>query len=303
MWYYLIYSFNRLVALLPLPVLYFFSDWLLFPLVYGVGRYRRDVVRRNLTASFPDKTDAEITQIERRFYHHFCDYAVETVKQFHFSKKEMQQHLQVTGLDIVHRLHDEGRSCLMLLGHYGNWEWVSSLGPYLGDHFIKGQVYRPLKNKAFDRLFLSLRSRFGVTNIAKKDLLRVVMECKRDGQQFFVGTIADQRPPRANIHYYTTFMNQDTPVLTGTERIAQKTDAAVVYLDMKKVKRGYYECRFKMLTEFPKETGEFEITEKYMREMEQTILRDPALYLWTHKRWKYTRPQTEIDADNRSHTT
>ena len=302
MWYYVIYGFNRLIALLPLRILYFFSDFLLFPLVYHVARYRRKVVRRNLTASFPGKESLEIKKIEVQFYHHFCDYAVESVKLLHFSAKEMGKHLWFNGLDIVQRLYDEGRSCFMLLGHYGSWEWVSSLGIYPDKGITVGLVYRPLKNKAFDKLFFTLRSRFRVEGISNKNLLRWVAVSKRNGRQFLIGTLADQTPTRRNIHYYTTFLNQDTPVFTGTERIAKKTNTAVLYLDVEKIKRGRYECRFKMLSEFPNETAEFEITEQYMRELERTILRDPGLYLWSHKRWKFSRTQAEIDANNGHHT-
>lgn len=290
MLYYFVYAVNKVIALLPLRVLYFFSD-MLFPLVYYVVRYRHKVVHRNLKASFPEYTPVQIKGLEKEFYHHFCDYMVETIKLFHFSDKEMKAHLRFEGLDLVQRLYDEGRSVLMLLGHFGNWEWVSSLGMHIPLGYAGGQIYRPLKNKTFDRLFLTLRSRFGVRSIAKVDTLRAIMEYKREGQLFFIGVMADQTPSEANIHYRTLFLHQDTPVLSGVERIAKKVDTPVLYLDVCKVKRGYYVCTFKLLSEHPKETSEFEITEKYMREMEKTILRQPAYWLWTHKRWKYSRTQ------------
>ena len=287
MLYYLVYSINRLIAILPLSFLYFLSDILFFPLYYVI-RYRRKIVRRNLLASFPERSLLEIKKIEKQFYHYFCDYAVETIKLFHFSDKEMKKHLRFEGLDMLRKLYDENISCLMLLGHYGNWEWVSSLGIHVPKGYAGGQIYRPLKNSVYDRLFLTLRSRFGVRNIAKKDTLRAIMEYQKIHQLFFIGVMADQTPSEANIHYRTLFLNQDTPVLSGVERIAKKVNAVVLYLDVIREKRGYYVCSLKLLTKTPRDTAEFEITEKYMREMEKTILRQPTYWLWTHKRWKYS---------------
>ena len=291
MGYYLLYGICRTIAALPLRVLFVFADIVLYPMIYHVAGYRKKVVRRNLAASFPDKTPAEQKAIERGFYHHFCDYMVESLKMLHYSKKEMKKHMIFNNLELVHELYGKGRSCFMLVGHYGNWEWIASLAIQRPDGLHFGELYRPLKNKTFDRFFLNLRSRFGFVGIPKNEVLREVIGFKRDGQPFLIGTLADQTPSEANIHYYTTFLNQDTPVLTGTERMAKKVNAAVVYLDVVKVRRGYYECRFEMIAEHPNDTAEFEITERYMRKMEQTILRDPAPYLWTHKRWKHSRYQ------------
>ena len=187
----------------------------------------------------------------------------------------------------------DGNSCLMFLGHYCNWEWV----PAITRHFLEGeqlgQIYRPLKNKPVNDIFLRIRSRFGSFGISKDNTLREIIHRKQSGEKLLIGFMADQTPSVANIHYWTQFLNQETPVYTGVERIAKKMGFSVVYLDIKKVRRGYYECIVKPITDKPKEEEAFAITEKYFRELEKTILREPSYWLWTHKRWKFTRKQVK----------
>lgn len=279
-------------ALLPLSVLYILSDILYF-WVYIIVRYRKRVVRLNLLHSFPDKTDRERLIIEKRFYHHLCDYFVETLKMLHISDDEMKKRMQFENVELVRDLMKDGNSGLMFLGHYGNWEWVTSLNLHFNDSITLGQIYRPLKNLAFDDLFLKIRSRFRSIGIPKNDTLRAIVRMKRDQKQMLIGFMSDQTPSIANIHYWTEFLNQDTPVFTGVERIAKQTGFAVTYLDIQKVKRGYYKGTVKLISSTPSQDPEFSITEKYIREMEKTILRDPAYWLWTHKRWKRSRQEVE----------
>lgn len=279
-------------ALLPLRVLYILSDILYF-WVYIIVRYRKRVVRLNLLHSFPDKKDRERLIIEKRFYHHLCDYFVETLKMLHISDDEMKKRMQFENVELVRDLMKDGNSGLMFLGHYGNWEWVTSLNLHFNDSITLGQIYRPLKNLAFDDLFLKIRSRFRSIGIPKNDTLRAIVRMKRDQKQMLIGFMSDQTPSIANIHYWTEFLNQDTPVFTGVERIAKQTGFAVTYLDILKVKRGYYKGTVKLISNTPSQDPEFSITEKYIREMEKTILRDPAYWLWTHKRWKRSRQEVE----------
>jgi KDO2-lipid IV(A) lauroyltransferase len=188
---------------------------------------------------------------------------------------------------------DEGHHCvIMMMGHYGNWEWFSSAGSFFRDANIY-QVYRPLKNNTFDRLFLRLRSRFGARCIPKNDTLREIIRLKREDERAGVVLIADQTPSRNNLHYWTTFLNRDTPMLTGAERIARKLDIPVVFIDVRKPARGFYTVEFKLITDSPRLTPENWITEQYARLMENCILRNPAYWLWTHKRWKYNRENDE----------
>ncbi len=286
--YYIIYFILYIHALLPFKVLYILSDILYF-WVYKIVGYRLKVVRENLKSSFPDKNEHELKKIERQFYRHFCDYFVETIKLLHVSDKEIQERFVFNNMEIVHDLMSKGKSGIMYLGHYGNWEWVPSINLLFNDGSLLGQIYRPLKNKVFDEIFLKIRSRFGSVGIPKNDTLRAIINYKRQGEKILIGFMSDQSPSPGNIHYWTNFLNHETGVYTGVERIAKKTDFFVTYLDIIKEGRGRYTAHVKLITDNPKVEPEFTITEKYIREMEKTILREPAYWLWTHKRWKHKK--------------
>lgn len=291
--YYILYFWIYIHALLPFRALYILSDILYF-FVYKVIGYRLKVVRRNLEASFPDKSYQERREMERRFYHHFCDYFVETIKLLHISDEAIKKRMVFENMELVNDLTKGGNSVLMFLGHYCNWEWIPSITMcFEGERKLFGEIYRPLKNRAVDRVFLKIRSRFGSLAIAKNDTLRTIINLRNEKKQIVIGFMADQTPSLQNIHYWTPFLNQDTPVFTGVERIAKQTGFAVAYLDMQKVKRGHYKATAKLITDRPKEEPEHHITETYIRWMEKTILRDPAYWLWTHKRWKRTREEVE----------
>lgn len=284
--YALLYTWTYLHALLPFRLLYALSDCM-YIFVYHIARYRRKVVQTNLANSFPDKSQKELKGIEKEFYHHLCDYYIETIKLLHVTNKEIQDRIVFKNTEMIEELMKDGNSCMLYLGHYGNWEWVPSITLMFPENIQLAQIYRPLKNKAFDDLFLKIRSRFGSRSIKKDDTLRSIIRMKRDGKQTLIGFISDQSPSVRNIHYWTEFLNQDTAVFTGVERIAKQTGFAVAYLDVKQVGRGRYECECKLISDNPKEEPEFAITERYVREMEKSILRDPAYWLWSHKRWKH----------------
>ena len=288
--YAFLYSWVKVHALLPMRALYVLSD-ILYVLIYKIAGYRVKVVRRNITASFPDKSKAEWRQLERRFYHHFADYIVETIKLAHISLDEIQQRAYLKNPELVDQLMEKGHTCFILtMGHYGNWEWFSGSTTRFEDSRIY-QIYRPLNNKAFDKLFADLRTQFGSFGIKKNDTIRDIIKLKQDKTKSVVIFLADQTPSKANLHYWTEFLHQDTAILTGPERIARKLNLPVIFLDTQKVKRGYYTVDMKLITENPKETLENYITERYARLLEKMILRDPAYWLWTHKRWKHKHEQ------------
>lgn len=269
-------------------VLYILSDILFFFIYYIVG-YRKKIVKKNLNLSFPYKTEKERLTIEKQFYHHFCDYFVETIKLFHISDQEIASRMIFKNIELVNQYAKQGKSVIMYLGHYGNWEWVTSITLPLDKEVKAAQIYRPLKNKVFNDLFLNLRKRFHSVGISKNNTLRSIIKLRQKNQKVIVGFMSDQTPSIHNIHYWTLFLNQDTPVFTGVERIAQKLDYPVVYLDISKIARGRYVGEIKLISDNPRQEKEFAITEKYIREMEKTILRNPAYWLWTHKRWKHNK--------------
>lgn len=289
--YFIIYGIFYTFSLLPLRVLYILSDGMYF-VIYRLLRYRRRVVRENLERSFPEKDAKEITKIEQQFYHWFCDYLGETFKMLSISSEEMSRRMVFKGTDEINRLLSEGVSCGVFLGHYCNWEWVSTLPLALKNGYINAELYHPLENVAFNDLFLKLRQRFGSVCIPMQEALRQLLKYRNEGQPIIIGYIADQKPHWRNMHLWMDFLNhKDTPILTGSERLVKRMRQAFFYADMKRVKRGYYECEFKLMERDTKDIPDFQITERYMKELEKTINRDPAFWLWSHDRWARTREE------------
>jgi len=281
----------KLHAMLPMPVLYLLADILYF-IIYKIAGYRLKVVRENLKNSFPEKTAKELREMEKKFYHHFSDYFVETIKLAHISREELNRRARVNNPEIINPLVAKGHTCfIMLMGHYGNWEWSTGMTEWFGQVKIY-HLYRPLTNKVIDRLLIYLRSRFYNVGIKKHETVREMLRIKQSKERSIVLFIADQTPSKANLHYWTTFLNRESAILTGAERIATKLDIPVIFMDVRKVKRGYYTFEFELITDNPRQMPEFWITEEYARRMERSILREPAYWLWTHRRWKHKRVET-----------
>lgn len=277
----------RLLSSLPLSLLYVIST-LCFPFVYHIFRYRRKVVRGNIDRSFPELSEKRRRLIELRFYMFFCDYVVETIKLLTIGRKEMMHRMKVEGMDKVEQSLREKDFVFVYLGHYCNWEWISSLPLWRSSEDVHcAQLYRPLKSKWADQLFMEMRTRFGAENISKYDAFRRILSLKKEGRRTVIGFISDQTPTPQNIHDWVEFLHQDTPVVTGTERIARKVDAAIYFADVRRTKRGHYRLRLRPMTENPRELPEYGLTELYMKELESMIRRQPSFWLWTHKRWKY----------------
>ena len=290
--YYPLWALWYSLSLLPLRVHYAFSSVFYF-LVAHVFRYRRKVIMKNLRNAFPDKTEHEREQIANGFYHFFSDFIAETLKYGTMRRESIMRHMVVKNIEEVNRILESGQSVALFLGHYGNWEWVTSLCLWIinRDDIAMGQVYHPLENEAMDRVFLNVRNRMGSQCIAMRETLRWILNVKSKGWTSIVGYIADQVPTWENIHHWTTFMHQETPVFTGMERIARSQNQAVVYIDVKCVKRGYYELDMQVVTRDPKSLPENEITNECFRRLEATIERAPQYWLWSHNRWKRTREE------------
>lgn len=281
------------LSLLPLWVHYLLSD-VLYLVVAHVLRYRHRVISKNLANAYPDKSEQERKRLERLFYRHFCDVLAETVKSATIGRKNMMRRMTFEGIDQVAEILNSGQSIALLLGHYGNWEWVTSLAlwlPPLQHEVALGQIYHPLENTVFDRVVLGVRNRMGPECVSTRDTLRWVLGNERDGKATMLGYINDQVPTWHNIHHWLTFLNQETPVFTGIERIARSRNQAVVYLDVRRVKRGRYACKLQVVTRDPRSMGEYELTDTYFGLMEQTINRAPQYWLWSHNRWKRTREE------------
>ena len=271
--------------------IHYVNSYFLYLLVYRLMQYRKKVVRKNLKESFPEKDEAELRRIEQGFYHFFCDYLVESVKLMTISKKNMMKRMKFKGTEQLEEAIRDGQSCAIYLGHLCNWEWVTSLPLWITPEAHCGQIYHPIENKAIDKLFLRLRQRLGAECIPMQDTLRKVVEYRRKNTPVVIGFISDQKPHWVNIHHWVDFLHHDTPVLTGTERIVRKMNYAVFFLDIRRVKRGYYEAEIKLMTREPQKMKDYEITDIYFKMLEESIRQSPDMWLWSHNRWSRTREE------------
>lgn len=287
---FLLYPIIWLLSLLPLGLLYFFSDliWTVM-MAFPRLRYRHTTVSMNMRTAFPEKSERELNALERKFYHRFLDVLFESVKSASMPAWWMRRHMRFKGTEFISRELENGNSLVMYLGHMGNWEWISSFPLNINTTGKCCQVYHPLENGTMDLVMLKLRNRYGAESLAIKHVLRTLLGYRKAGIPFIVGMIADQSPLWWDIHYWTDFLNHDTPVLTGAGQLAVKMDLRPVYAHVSRLRRGRYEVEFIPMFEPGVQAGEFEITEKYMRLLEANILESPELWLWTHKRWKRTR--------------
>lgn len=286
------------LAWLPLSALHGLST-VTAVVLHRVVRYRRRVVRANLEAAFPDKSPAERRDIERRFYHNFTDNFVETLKLLHISDDEMARRMEFVDTDIIDTLMDQGRSIVVYFGHFFNWEWAPSISLHTrhkpSDKVAFAQIYRPLRSEAFDGLMLGIRSRFGSESIDKKVALRRLLQYRREGRLSITGFMSDQHPSHGDPGLITTFMEQPTAIITGTETLARRLGMALIYWDMERLGRGRYRVTTRLIADDAASLPEGEATRRYAQMLETTIRRDPSIWLWSHKRWKrkVTLPDNE----------
>lgn len=289
--YYPLFALLYPFSLLPLRIHYFLSDTVIYPLVYYVFKYRVGLVRRQLADSFPEKDKKELLDIEKRFFHFFSDYLVETIKLMTMSRKELLRRVEWVGTERMQEEIDalDHRIGFICVGHFGNWEWLSSLGLYMKDDFHFEQVYHPLRNKAVDELFLRMRKRGGGNCISMKDTFRYLLSQFRGGRKMIVGMIADQSPKWEAMHQWCDFLQHKTSFFIGTETISKKLGrSSLYYLNFSRPRRGYYRAELKLITHTPEQYPNYELTTLYASMLEQDIRQNPHLWLWTHNRWKRT---------------
>lgn len=281
----------RILSLLPLPILYFLADALLYPLMYYVVRYRRAIVAKNLRLSFPEKTDQQCLFLERQFYRRFASTIMEIIYGYRISDEEMRQRFVFENIELVEELAHRHKGVFFMLGHLGNWEWIADIGKRYSDTSIKEyNVYRQLKNSSADKAMLALRNKRGGGGcIEKKQLLRQLVAMRHADYPITIGLISDQKPSPRNAHVWTTFLHQETSFLDGGEVLARKFGYAVAYVHVESPKRGYYRARFELITDDPAATLPGDITLTYARLLEENIIQSPALWLWTHNRWKWSK--------------
>lgn len=279
------------VACLPLGVLYGASDLASF-LLRRVVKYRRRVVRGNLSRAFPEASEKELRGWEKRFYRQLCDTFIETLKLLHISDREVDRRVEVVGAELVDQAVEGGHSVVLFLGHYGNWEWVTAITRHFKSDAVMSQIYHPLSSEVMDRVMLKVRSRFGNESIPMKRTMRRLLEIEHQGGHFVTGFISDQRPVGKVLPNWMDFLGIDTPFIVGGEVIGDRVGARYLYVDVEPLKRGHYRLTFKEVVPLKSDLDEgieFPYSRQYMRMLESTIRRDPSYWLWSHNRFFRTR--------------
>lgn len=280
------YLFLKPLSMLPLSWLYLLSD-IVFIVLYRIIKYRKEVVWVNVRNSFPDKGKEEIKLIVNNFYRHFADLCIESIKLFSISKEQAIKRCKVLNPEVMDSFYDQGKPVVLVGGHQNNWEMLALIMNAQVKHLIVG-IYSPLGNSFFDRKFRETRSRFGTKLVPKKETKSYFEAHRSDLNATVFG--ADQSPAIIKENtYWTNFLNQDTPVMFGTEKYAIENNCPVIYFTLTKTKRGYYQAFFKLLEENPREAEYCSITEKHTKYLEADVIINPEFYLWTHKRWKHKR--------------
>ena len=284
--YYLFYSFAWFISILPMKLQYVISDFF-YIIIYYIVRYRRDVVATNLKKSFPQKTEKELKKIEKAYYHHLLDLFIEVISMINISDKSIKKRNKFMNIELLDDLSKRNIGVVGVAGHYCNWEWFNYLNANCNYRGLA--IYKPLSDKNFEKFMNSIREKYGSIAVPMKRTLKQLIIQTRKGELPFSMMVADQSPGNDENNYWTTFLNQETPVYMGVEKIAKKFNHAVVFINMRKVKRGYYETSFELITDKPKETKDYEITEKHLRMLEKQITDTPEHWIWSHKRWKHKR--------------
>ncbi len=284
----LLYPLLWIISILPFRLLYLFSD-VIYLLVYYVLGYRKKTVRQNLALALPHLSDKERLVIEKKSFRHLCDMFLEMIKTMSISKKEIEKRFVLTNMNVYADLEKQGKSIALMCAHYASYEWVISMNHYIT--FRGYAIYKRINNEHFDKLVRDIRSKFKAYLITTKETKNVIEKNIREGILGVYGFASDQTPrPMANMHWYH-FMGIETPIHIGAELMAKRYDMNVIFLKVKKVKRGYYEGSFEVLTTDIKSVPDFKISEQFMDKVEQQILEAPEYYLWTHKRWKRKRDE------------
>jgi KDO2-lipid IV(A) lauroyltransferase len=283
--YILTYSLVWMLHLLPERILYLLSD-IAFLLTYHVIGYRRKVVFDNLEKAFPEYGREEIRPIARKFYHHLCDIMLEQAVFHFYSEEKALDRMKYRNTELLNEYHRKGKHVMAVVGHYGNWEYLSSMCLAM-DHPFLG-IYKPLRNKYFDRMVIRNRTRFGAYVTAMEKVARRLIEFNQRKEPVLTVFLGDQRPILQHVQYWTKFMGRDTPMYLGTEKLARKLDAVVVFLKINKPRRGRYEVDIELICDNPRELEPYEITERHVRMLEDQIREEPAYWLWSHRRWKHS---------------
>jgi Kdo2-lipid IVA lauroyltransferase/acyltransferase len=276
----------KLLSRLPERVLYGFSGFLFF-LAYYVVRHRAHVIREQLHLVFPQKPNGEIAALHKKFLRGFCDVFVEILRSMSISAQEMRERVMIRNIEVAKAYLDQGQSVMLVTAHLNNWEWLlHGFAVHLG--YPIDAAYKPLHDAWAEKLMRGIRERFGARLIPAKQLLADYLS--RRGVVRALAMNADQAPVSSDVRYWTTFLNQDTAFYLGTEQISRAARLPVIYLAMRRIRRGYYEVELKEIWDGKERLEPTQITERYARLNEKEVLRQPADWLWSYRRWKLKKP-------------
>jgi len=282
--YCLVYPVIWFISILPFRLLYFISDFFFIIIYYIIG-YRKKIVLKNLELAFPEKSLSDILKIRKKFYRHFVDIFIEMIKTFTISKKTINKHYTYKNIELIQELKKDGKSVILMSAHYANWEWIIGMNTFINYNAIA--VYTKLTNKYFNNKLLKTREKFGVTLSQSSKIIPIISQNYKNNIQSIYGLLSDQSPQLRGNLYWTEFLNVKVPFHTGGEMLAKKYNLNIVFLDTKKIKRGYYETTFSILTNDANKHQKYELTEIYLRKVEEQIKSKPEFYFWTHKRFKH----------------
>jgi len=284
--YLIAYPFLWCISMLPFRLLYLFSDFIYLIVYYLIG-YRKKTVRENLALALPHLSTEERLAIEKKSFRHLCDMFLEMIKTMTISNKEISKRFVFTNMEVYKNLEAQEKSIAMMLAHYASYEWVISMNAYV--NFSAFAIYKKIANPYFDKLVRNIRSRFKANLITTKETIPVIINNNRNKELSIYGFASDQSPRISSAYHWQKFMGVEVPVHTGAEMLSKKYDMNVIFLKVQKVKRGYYQASFEVLSDNAKEVPNYEITDQFLKLVEQQILEAPEYYLWTHKRWKHKR--------------
>lgn len=286
--YYIFLFFSRLITWLPYRHMFAAAD-ILYVVLFYIIQYRKTVIIENLSLAFPEKSEKEIHRIRKKFYRHLSDLFIETVAMYFANERQMSRRFRLVNPELFREMHQKHPQVLLVLGHVNNWEYLISAAPQIA---VKGAVaYKPVSNRYFDHFYKKLRSRFGVTPFPMQQTLRQLLQDKKAGQHVMYALVADQRPTNKESHIWAEFLNQRTKVFYGPEKLARRFNFPVIYVDTYKTRRGHYAIEAKIISENPSDEPPYAITKTYLQMLQESILREPAHWLWSHKRWKKERSQ------------
>ncbi|MQP23581.1 lipid A biosynthesis acyltransferase [Flavobacterium sp. LMO8] len=284
--YILIYPILWIISILPFPIFYLLSDFVYYLTYYVIG-YRKKVVRENIQLALPHLSDKERLIIEKKFYSHMCDMFLEMIKTISISQKEIEKRYTFSNLDVYLELEKKNKSIALLCAHYASYEWAVSMNFHI-NHKGFG-IYKKLANPYFDKLVKKIRSKFRSELITTRETISTIVKNYKNKTLSLYGFASDQSPKPSAAFHWADFMGHYVPVHTGAEMLAKRFDMNVIFLQTRKIKRGYYQASFQVLSEDAKSVPNYDITDTFLKLVEQQIYEAPEYYLWTHKRWKHKK--------------